>query len=664
MIERAGGSDAETQQDPLRSLAVLVVNYASHDLVEQNLKRSLGDDFPGQVIIADNYSGEAERAAIAAVASRGGWTLLPLEDNEGFGRANNLAAEHALRHGATELLLLNPDAWLDIDTVRALHSQVREDPNLQLAPTVLRPNGTLYSGEVDLHLGIGEMRSRSRRPDGTPPDSIHTWVSGACFALSAQLWRRIGGFDDDFFLYWEDVDFSRRVILAGGAVRADAGLRAVHDEGSTHGHVKSGPEKSPIYYRFNARNRLIYATKHLSDEHRRSWLRSTPRASFRIVLQGGKRQLIRPWRNLWPALVGSWEGARYLRRASRGPAPDAVPATPLRVMQSFETILPTTNPYITMLDEALTRADGVDHLRFSWRTALLGRYDAFHWHWPEAKLTGATWWRSAAKFALMTALLARHRLSRRIAVVRTAHNIELPDDTVARLWLLRRIQNRTDYWITLNSTTPLPVGAPHSVILHGHYRSWYGRYPQADRVPGRLGTFGGIRRYKGTTSLLDAYAAAIRVEPSLTLQVGGKPSSPEIAEEMQTRAQSLPGFSLRLGFLSDAELTRLATSSELIVLAYRFMHNSGSALAALSLDRPVLVPRNAANEALAAEVGPQWVQMYDDELDGATLVEAWRSIVGLTGSPDLSRREWDRTGDAHAAAFLAAVTRKRGGPRD
>lgn len=76
------GSDAETQQDPLRSLAVLVVNYASHDLVEQNLKRSLGDGFPGQVIIADNYSGEAERAAIAAVASRGGWTLLPLEDNE------------------------------------------------------------------------------------------------------------------------------------------------------------------------------------------------------------------------------------------------------------------------------------------------------------------------------------------------------------------------------------------------------------------------------------------------------------------------------------------------------------------------------------------------------------------------------------------------------
>jgi hypothetical protein len=106
----------------------------------------------------------------------------------------------------------------------------------------------------------------------------------------------------------------------------------------------------------------------------------------------------------------------------------------------------------------------------------------------------------------------------------------------------------------------------------------------------------------------------------------------------------------------------LATSSELIVLAYRFMHNSGSVLAALSMGRPVLVPRNQANEALAREVGAEWVHMYDgDDLDAETLVSSWQAASALAGTPDLSRREWADAGRAHRDAFRAAVRVKRRG---
>ena len=165
-------------------------------------------------------------------------------------------------------------------------------------------------------------------------------------------------------------------------------------------------------------------------------------------------------------------GRRY--EEYRRPAEDGSPA-PLRVMQSLGAPRPTTNPYNKMLDEALGSTPGLTHLRFSWRTALLGRYDAFHWHWPEAKTHGSTWWKSAGKYVLTAALAFRHRLSRRIAVVRTVHNIELPDDDAARLWLLRFIDRHTDHRIVINETTPLPDGAPHSLILHGHYRDWYAR---------------------------------------------------------------------------------------------------------------------------------------------------------------------------------------------
>ena len=95
------------------------------------------------------------------------------------------------------------------------------------------------------------------------------------------------------------------------------------------------------------------------------------------------------------------------------------------------------------------------------------------------------------------------------------------------------------------------------------------------------------------------------------------------------------------------------------MLAYRFMHNSGSVLAALSMARPVLVPRNEANEALAREVGAAWVLMYDGDLDAPTVVEAWRAASTLTGSPDLSRRDWADAGRAHRDAFREGVAHKR-----
>ena len=304
----------------LSSLAVLVVNYGSHAIVETNLARSLGQGFDGQVIIVDNFSSAEERRAIEAVCQRHGWTLLALTSNTGFGGGNNAGAKLAISEGATELLLINPDAWLPIDAIHDLRAQVRSDSLLQVAPMVLRPDGSLYTAEVDLHLDLGEMRSVRRRPADIDLSQVHTWVSGACFAVSTHLWQLIDGFDEEYFLYWEDVDFSRRVVEAGGTVRADPTLHAVHDEGSTH--RDSGPQrvKSPVYYYYNARNRLLYAAKHLETADQQRWRRATPRASYRILLQGGRRQFIKPLRTFWPALRGSYDGLRMLRATTRSQA--------------------------------------------------------------------------------------------------------------------------------------------------------------------------------------------------------------------------------------------------------------------------------------------------------------------------------------------------------
>ncbi len=114
---------------------------------------------------------------------------------------------------------------------------------------------------------------------------------------------------------------------------------------------------------------------------------------------------------------------------------------------------------------------------------------------------------------------------------------------------------------------------------------------------------------------------------------------------------------LSLEFLSDAELVDVVSSSALLVLPYSHMHNSGSVLAGLSLDTPVLVPANATNADLAAEVGAGWVLQYEGELTSADLVAALAAAEaeGRSASPDLSRRDWPAAAAAHVAAYREAV---------
>lgn len=336
-----------------------------------------------------------------------------------------------------------------------------------------------------------------------------------------------------------------------------------------------------------------------------------------------------------------------------------MPPRALRVMQSFKAPRPTTNPYIVMLDAALADEPSIEHLRFNWQQALLTRVDVLHLHWPEVMLEGDKAWKRWGKRVLMRLLLAKHRVTHG-AIVRTVHNVELPQDVdTATRNILMRIEARTHHRIVLNASTHVVDASAATLIPHGHYRDWFAKYPHSPRTVGQLGYFGLIRRYKGVENLLSAYEVAQTSNRSLSLRVGGKPSSADLATTVEEAASRVPRITTTLRFLEDAELVDIATSSQLIVLPYRFMHNSGGALAALSLDRPVLLPRNEVNEALSDEVGPGWIHLYDGDLTADRLLAAARDTEAKVGSPDLSRRDWSRVGPILADVYATAARSAR-----
>jgi beta-1,4-mannosyltransferase len=331
----------------------------------------------------------------------------------------------------------------------------------------------------------------------------------------------------------------------------------------------------------------------------------------------------------------------------------------LVVQQSFPDPKPTTNPYIVMLRDALVSTSGVRVQTFSWRRVLLGRYDVFHAHWPEILVDGASPLKAVVRQGLFVVLLLRLG-ALRTPIVRTQHNLELPSG-------LNRVQRGLLIWfdrattlrIALNEHTPGAQGAAGVVIPHGHYRAWFSRYPRAERVTGRLGYFGLIRRYKNVESLIRVFE---EVPGPYTLHIAGKPSTDDLAESLRALSVLDDRVSLHLAFLTDEELVQVATASELVVLPYTHMHNSGGVLAALSLDVPVLIPRTPTNTALAAEVGPGWVHQYDGDLDVEALRRGLDEVrtVPRAEAPDLTGRDWDAAGTKHLEAYRRALALRRG----
>ncbi|WEO79391.1 glycosyl transferase [Cryobacterium sp. SO2] len=339
----------------------------------------------------------------------------------------------------------------------------------------------------------------------------------------------------------------------------------------------------------------------------------------------------------------------------------------MRVLQSFPTGRATTNPYLVQLADQLSPDPQV--LGFNWRRALAERYDVFHAHWPEALLHGTTATRSFARRLLFRALLLRLWLHRnRTAVVRTVHNVRSHEaGSRAERALLARFDRRTTLWIRLNPTTDVPSDSPVRTIAHGDYRSWFQSVPFEPPVPGRVVYFGLIRPYKGVPDLIETFSA-LPAGPDgepLSLRVVGRPTTADIGAEVLLAALADDRVSVSLGHASDIELARDVTQAELVALPYREMHNSGAAVLALSLGRPILVPSNPVTEALKAEVGRGWVFTYRGVLTAALLggaLERCRAEhpTGSPTRPDLSGRAWSVIAEQHREAYAAALSQVRG----
>jgi hypothetical protein len=261
-------------------LAVVIVNYRTADLACQSVAR-LGPELarrPGSVVrVVDNDSGDGSLERIARFIEEqgfGGWaSVVPAGRNGGFSAGNNVALRALLaegRYGA--FLLLNPDAWVLPSALDALVDRMEADPRIGIVGSRLEnPDGSLQRSafrfpsartELERAVSLGPVTRLlpSWAVSFPPADEAHRcdWVAGASLLVRREVLEQVGLLDEEYFLYFEEVDFCARVARAGWTCWHEPRSRVVHLEGQATGVTDPRNATRPLpRYWFDSRRRFL-----------------------------------------------------------------------------------------------------------------------------------------------------------------------------------------------------------------------------------------------------------------------------------------------------------------------------------------------------------------------------------------------------------------------
>lgn len=210
-----------------KRLSVIVVTYRQREEVRPALA-ALGSELRDgdELIVVDNASGDGTPDVVRAAAPHA--TLLENGTNDGFPAACNLGAARAQ---GELLVFLNPDAVVAEGWRDAILAPLTDGSGWAAWQAIVTAeNGTVVNtrgGEVHF-TGIAWAGGAGEPVGEAGAIEDPGFCSGACLAIPAQEFERLGGFADEFFLYHEDVDLSLRVRLAGGALGVATAARCDH----------------------------------------------------------------------------------------------------------------------------------------------------------------------------------------------------------------------------------------------------------------------------------------------------------------------------------------------------------------------------------------------------------------------------------------------------
>ena len=297
-------------------VSVVVVTYDSGPTLGRCLEALKAQAVQGfEIILSDN--GSKDGAAQAAAAADPALVLLEHRANLGFAAANNRAAARARGRW---LLLLNPDAYPEPGFVQAFLAAAADHPSIRCftARQRMAEDPERLDGLGDAMTAIGfPFRGDYGNPDpgSIGPAEVFS-PCGAAMMIDRALFLEMGGFDERFFCYCEDVDLGYRLRLAGEPV-----LLAPHAIVRHEGSVSTGGRRSDFSLYHGARNRLWLYLKDtpplLLGLTLPFHLLATAGAWLRATIQGRGEPVERGLEDAIKALPDIWRSRQEVQRTRR-----------------------------------------------------------------------------------------------------------------------------------------------------------------------------------------------------------------------------------------------------------------------------------------------------------------------------------------------------------
>lgn len=227
-------------------VSIIIVNYHTAGLIIDCLRsvyeKTEGIEF--EVIIVDNASGDGYEETIASEFPGKDIKFITLEENVGFGRANNAGFEIAQ---GRNLLCLNPDTILINNAVKILSDYLDDNPDVGAC------GGNLYDEKMQpalsfrrmlpgikwelnelLHLWIDRIQyGKNHRFNFTDRPIEVGYISGADIMIPRRVVKETGGFSPDFFMYYEETDLCCRIHRMGLRVVSVPAAEIQHLEGGS-----------------------------------------------------------------------------------------------------------------------------------------------------------------------------------------------------------------------------------------------------------------------------------------------------------------------------------------------------------------------------------------------------------------------------------------------
>lgn len=210
------------------SVSVLIVAWSSSNELRRTLPPLLAELGEGdELIVVDNDSPDDSAAVVAELAPRA--RVVTMGRNRGFAGGANVGASAAT---GDLLVILNPDAMPLPGWGEAIRRPWLEGRGWSAWQGLVADGDgqTINSAGNPVHFTGIVWAGRHGEPIAAAPGAGEvTALSGACLAVPTEVWRRVGGFAERFFMYHEDVDLSLRLRLAGETVGIEPTAVVAHD---------------------------------------------------------------------------------------------------------------------------------------------------------------------------------------------------------------------------------------------------------------------------------------------------------------------------------------------------------------------------------------------------------------------------------------------------